>query len=81
MHIHLVGLFMMLGLTFYVTLFKDLRRSSRDEPANPFPAASSAAKPALPPAEAPPSEAPKAAPAPTAPAPTPTAEPTAPGGK
>jgi regulator of sigma E protease len=77
MHIHLVGLFMMLGLTFYVTLFKDLRRSSREEPPNPFPAASSSAKPAPPPAETPPSEAPTTAPA----APAPTAEPTAPGGK
>jgi regulator of sigma E protease len=79
MHIHLVGLFMMLGLTFYVTLFKDLRRSNRDEPVNPFPAASSSAKPAPPPAEVPPSKDTAAPAAPAAPAPT--AEPTAPGGK
>jgi regulator of sigma E protease len=45
MQIHLVGLFMMLGLTCYVTLFKDLRRS--DTP-DPVPAAAPSAPTALP---------------------------------
>jgi regulator of sigma E protease len=39
MHIHLVGLFMMIGLTFYVTLFKDLRRSDRNDAPPPVPSA------------------------------------------
>jgi regulator of sigma E protease len=45
MQIHLVGLFMMIGLTCYVTLFKDLRRNDDPVPAAPATTATAPEKP------------------------------------
>jgi regulator of sigma E protease len=94
MHIHLVGLMMMIGLTFYVTLFKDLRRQDNDAPAAQPPAMSSgmpdpgapngAASQAAPsqaaPSQAAPSQAPPSQAAPSPEAPSQAAPPPAPPG-